>query len=257
MGGLFCLAMTRLLERARRMSLNEACPQARVLSLGRWAGDVRLSAPGLMPQRTGMDDGSEQQSLQLPLLGEFNQRNAAQAALAVAGDRWQDVLPALQQAPVVPGRSNGGSRDCSVFVDYAHTPQALHAVLSALRQAFPQQQLIAVAGCGGDRDVAKRPAMGAALRLADIAFITTDNPRSEAPSQIAADMLRDCDPELIAWNGDAATVHDAACGLFMIADKQFVLHSLQSAIGSGYDQQQSSWFVAKVTKRSKCWRAGH
>ena len=136
--------------------------------------------------------------LSLPMPGEYNRRNAAQALLAVAGDGWRDRIAAFATMPVIRGRLEEVAP--GIFVDYAHTPQALHAVLSALRAAYPEHGLIAVAGCGGDRDVAKRPAMGAALRLADIALITTDNPRSESPAQIAADMVRDLDPELIAWS---------------------------------------------------------
>jgi UDP-N-acetylmuramyl-tripeptide synthetase len=77
----------------------------------------------------------------------------------------------------------------TVFVDYAHTPDALQNVLAALRQVGPRR-LICLFGCGGDRDRAKRPLMGAiAGRLADVCLVTSDNPRSEDPEAIIAEIL--------------------------------------------------------------------
>ncbi len=116
-------------------------------------------------------------------------------ALGLATATGCDAEPAVAVLPRlrgVPGRieligySAGGG---SVYVDYAHTPDALEAVLTALR-AHTQQRLFVVFGCGGDRDRGKRPEMGAiAGRLADVPIVTDDNPRGEDPAAIRRAVL--------------------------------------------------------------------
>jgi UDP-N-acetylmuramoyl-L-alanyl-D-glutamate--2,6-diaminopimelate ligase len=134
-------------------------------------------------------------SLRLPLVGEFNVANAeAAAALALAAQLpWEAVVAGLTAPVVVPGRLEPVPTDqgFSVFVDYAHTPDALERVLAALRAVLPASgRIIAVFGAGGDRDRGKRPLMGAAVAAgADLAFLTSDNPRSEDPAAIAHDVL--------------------------------------------------------------------
>jgi len=100
------------------------------------------------------------------------------------------AIDALADAPQVPGRLERvpSRRNFQVFVDYAHTDDALKNVLQTLRDAGPAR-LIAVFGCGGDRDRAKRPLMAAAGEaLADIVILTSDNPRSENPEDILSEM---------------------------------------------------------------------
>jgi UDP-N-acetylmuramoyl-L-alanyl-D-glutamate--2,6-diaminopimelate ligase len=127
-----------------------------------------------------------------PYIGRFNVENCA-AALAAsigAGIKPRDAVRALADAPQVPGRmENVGSRDgASVFVDYAHTPDALKNACAALRELNPRK-LITVFGCGGDRDAGKRPLMGAAaMEGSDLCIITSDNPRSENPITIIQDI---------------------------------------------------------------------
>ncbi len=98
----------------------------------------------------------------------------------------------MAACPGVPGRLErvpGPGLDLTAFVDYSHKPGAVEAVLRSLR-AVTQEKLIIVLGCGGDRDRAKRPMMGAAAAsLADVAILTNDNPRSEDPLAILAAML--------------------------------------------------------------------
>lgn len=131
--------------------------------------------------------------VRLPIIGRFNVYNAT-AALAVAHSldlNFRESIRHLAEAPQVPGRLEliGPNLPFRVFVDYAHTPDALDNVLSALRALQPRR-LITVFGCGGDRDRAKRPLMGAAAgRHSDVCIVTSDNPRGEQPDAIIRDIL--------------------------------------------------------------------
>ena len=123
-----------------------------------------------------------------PLIGRFNVYNllAAIAAASACGIRPRDAVAALADAPQVPGRMEniGNAGGTTVFVDYAHTPDALENACRTLRELSPRR-LITVFGCGGDRDKTKRPLMAAAAaRHSDACVITSDNPRSEDPLAI-------------------------------------------------------------------------
>jgi UDP-N-acetylmuramyl-tripeptide synthetase len=126
-------------------------------------------------------------------LGRFNLANALGVAgcLVAYGVPFREALAALEELPPVPGRMEQVGERPLVVVDYAHTPDALEKVLQALRPVSEERggRLIAVFGAGGDRDPAKRPVMGAVVaRLADYALVTSDNPRSEDPRRIIADI---------------------------------------------------------------------
>src|SRR6266516_592018 len=130
--------------------------------------------------------------VRLPLIGRFNVGNsvAALAAANALGINLRNAVLSLAKAPQVPGRLElvPARRQFQVFVDYAHTPDALGNVLKTLRELEPQR-LIAVFGCGGDRDRQKRPLMAEmADRLADYSIITSDNPRKEDPNAIIAEV---------------------------------------------------------------------
>jgi len=132
----------------------------------------------------------------LSLMGRFNLNNAL-AAFAAAGSLGipvELIANALSEMKCVPGRLERiGKRN--VFVDYAHTDDALQNVLSALREITPGR-LVVVFGCGGNRDQGKRRKMGeVAARLADYSVITNDNPRREIPEKIAADIASGFDSE--------------------------------------------------------------
>jgi len=135
--------------------------------------------------------GDAQASLRLP--GRFNVSNALAAigscgALGIDPQLMVDVLADMR---TVPGRLEEieNNRGLKVYVDYAHTPDALQNVLGMLRE-FAEGRIIVVFGCGGDRDKAKRSQMGAAAAsLADYTVITNDNPRSEEPGDIAKEIL--------------------------------------------------------------------
>ena len=143
--------------------------------------------------------------IESPLLGEFNAYNllAALAALLALGEPFADILERLSRVRAAPGRLEvfRGSDDGPVaIVDYAHTPDGLEQALRAIR-GLPAirgsglhrengGQVLCVFGCGGDRDVGKRPMMGAiAESLADRVLVTSDNPRGEAPSAIIHQIL--------------------------------------------------------------------
>ncbi len=130
--------------------------------------------------------------VRVPLIGRFNVANsmAALAAANALGVNLRDAILSLARSPQVPGRLEmvPAKRQFQVFVDYAHTPDALLNVLKTLRELQPRK-LIVVFGCGGDRDRQKRPLMGrAAEQFADHAIITSDNPRKEDPDAITAEV---------------------------------------------------------------------
>jgi UDP-N-acetylmuramoyl-L-alanyl-D-glutamate--2,6-diaminopimelate ligase len=144
-------------------------------------------------------------SVQLPLPGRFNVANAlgAWAAARALGAAPSVLADALGSSARVPGRFEPvlEGQEFAVLVDYAHTPDSLENVLRAARE-LASGRVIAVFGAGGDRDRGKRPLMGSiAARLADVCLVTSDNPRSEDPSAIIA--------EILAGAGEAAHVeHD-------------------------------------------------
>ncbi len=135
-------------------------------------------------------------SVCLPLLGKHNVYNAV-AAIGVAltyGMQWDEIQEKLETLPVIPGRLEGipNNRGVSIFIDYAHTEDALIQALSALRQIVPNR-LFVLLGCGGNRDRQKRGKMGGvATTLADFAIFTTDNPRHEPPQQILGEIVAGC-----------------------------------------------------------------
>jgi UDP-N-acetylmuramoyl-L-alanyl-D-glutamate--2,6-diaminopimelate ligase len=135
-------------------------------------------------------------TLESPLIGRFNAANllGSLATLLASDVGLEQSVAALHKVEPVPGRTEryGGGRAPLVIVDYAHTPDALEKVLDSLRAAAGSRaRLYCVFGCGGDRDRGKRPLMGeAASRHADRVIITSDNPRSEDPAAIIAQIAR-------------------------------------------------------------------
>jgi UDP-N-acetylmuramoyl-L-alanyl-D-glutamate--2,6-diaminopimelate ligase len=129
--------------------------------------------------------------VRVPLIGRFNVANsmAALAAVSSMGISLRDAVLSLGRSPQVPGRLEAvpAKRQFQIFVDYAHTPDALLNVLKTARELSPRK-LIVVFGCGGDRDKQKRPLMGrVADENADFSIITSDNPRKEDPDAIIAE----------------------------------------------------------------------
>jgi UDP-N-acetylmuramoyl-L-alanyl-D-glutamate--2,6-diaminopimelate ligase len=181
----------------------EACARRdiEVIGVAQYAGDAGLKITGRRLDETGQDvlfrwQGQPVQA-RLPLIGAFQAINVLTAAgLAIAAGEDPDaVFSVLPRLTGVRGRMQlAGRRDngAPVFVDYAHTPDALETALKALRPHV-LGRLVVVFGAGGDRDRGKRPLMGkAAAEFADVLFVTDDNPRSEDPAVIRAAILQGC-----------------------------------------------------------------
>jgi UDP-N-acetylmuramoyl-L-alanyl-D-glutamate--2,6-diaminopimelate ligase len=152
--------------------------------------DVRLDGPHT---RFILDRAGRKTEWHTALWGRFNAFNAAIAAVTglELGLEFGAVREGILRMARVPGRMEGfvSKRGVRVVVDYAHTPDALDNVLAALR-GFTAGRVIAVFGCGGDRDRAKRPEMGRiAASGSDRVFVTSDNPRTEDPDAILTDIL--------------------------------------------------------------------
>jgi UDP-N-acetylmuramoyl-L-alanyl-D-glutamate--2,6-diaminopimelate ligase len=161
------------------------------------------------------------------LIGAFNAANllGVLGVLLVSGVTLEPALAFLAQVEAPPGRMQrlGGDGSPLVVVDYAHTPDALAKVLSALRACVgPGGELVCLFGCGGDRDRGKRPEMGrVAARLADRVIVTSDNPRSEDPEAIASDIvhgIRDTGNRRYAVDLDRANAIATAIGEATAAD---------------------------------------
>ncbi|WP_309646002.1 UDP-N-acetylmuramoyl-L-alanyl-D-glutamate--2,6-diaminopimelate ligase [Phenylobacterium sp.] len=173
--------------------------------------------------------------VRLPLVGGYQASNVLVAAglCIAAGEHPALVMSALETLEGAPGRLQhigAGPRGGEAYVDYAHTPDGLETVLQALRPHV-QGRLIVVFGAGGDRDKAKRPLMGAAAaNNADIAIVTDDNPRSEDPADIRAQVLAGAPGAREV--GDRRKAIQAAVALMTAGDVLVVA-------GKGHEQTQT------------------
>ena len=131
--------------------------------------------------------------VKIPVLGKFSVYNvmSAMAALRLLGFDFEDILAALHSIEPVSGRAQILKLDqnFTVMIDYAHTPDALENLLSAMRDTH-NGRIVTLFGCGGDRDREKRPVMGEVVtNFSDYIYVTSDNPRTEDPVQIVTDIL--------------------------------------------------------------------
>jgi UDP-N-acetylmuramoyl-L-alanyl-D-glutamate--2,6-diaminopimelate ligase len=167
-----------------------------VITVGRAGETFRLLSDEIdgFAQTLVIEHEGKRHEVRLPLVGGFQASNALVAAgLCLAtGGQADDVLPLLADLKGARGRLDlaGTAKDgAPIFIDYAHTPDALAKALDALRP-YVESRLLVVFGCGGDRDKGKRPQMGAAaVEKADVAIVTDDNPRGEEPAQIRREIL--------------------------------------------------------------------
>jgi UDP-N-acetylmuramoyl-L-alanyl-D-glutamate--2,6-diaminopimelate ligase len=191
----------------------------RVMSVGEAGQAIKLLGrqADLAGQRLDVRVFGARYDIHLPLAGDFQASNALIAAglCIAAGEAPETVMGALESLRGAPGRLQSvgrSTRGAAAYVDYAHTPDGLETVLSALR-GHVTGRLVVVFGAGGDRDRGKRPLMGAvAARLADMAIVTDDNPRSEVPAAIRAEIMAGA-PGLIEIPGRAEAIRAAAAGL--------------------------------------------
>ena len=182
--------------------------------------NVKPHANGL---RVVLTANGAQYDLDLPLVGAFQAENALVAAgiVIASGEAADDVLPLLEKLSPIPGRMERAASfsGASIYVDYAHTPDAVAMALKALRP-HTKGRLVAIIGAGGDRDMQKRVLMGvAAAENADIVIVTDDNPRTEDPAVIRRQVLEGC--------SDATEIGDRrkaiAAGAAMLEDGDVLL----------------------------------
>jgi UDP-N-acetylmuramoyl-L-alanyl-D-glutamate--2,6-diaminopimelate ligase len=154
-------------------------------------GNEFIAAVRAAPGEMDIESSWGRATAKLNQLGRFNMANAlgVLGCLVAYGLRFDEAVTLIGKLPAVPGRMEQVGDQPLVVVDYAHTPDALEKVLQALRPIAAQRggKLVAVFGAGGERDNAKRPVMGTVVaRLTDRAIVTSDNPRSEDPLRIIA-----------------------------------------------------------------------
>lgn len=191
----------------------------RTLTYGERGNDLRLEAVEPQPdgQRLTVAVGGARRDISLPLVARFQAMNAlcALGLVTAGGEDTDRALDALGKLEGVPGRVQRVAvlpSGAGIYVDYAHTPDALETVLGALRP-HAARRLVVVFGCGGDRDPGKRPVMGdVARRLADIAFVTDDNPRSENPAEIRRQIMAAC-PDAREFASRADAIAEAVANL--------------------------------------------
>ena len=178
-----------VIERAKRAGHD-------ILTVGRKGETIRLveQVPTALGQTLILEHDAKSHRLALPLIGAYQAANVLTAAglVLATGGTWDATFSAMQRVAPVRGRleraviSRAG---VPVYIDYAHTADALEAAIAALRPHV-EGRLITVFGAGGDRDQGKRPEMGvAATRLSDVVIVTDDNPRSEDPARIRAAIM--------------------------------------------------------------------
>lgn len=167
-----------------------------VLTVGRKGETIRLveQAPSALGQSLTLEHCGKPHRLALPLIGAYQASNVLTAAglVLATGGAWDATFSAMQRVAPVRGRLERAVISRSgvpVYIDYAHTPDALEAAIAALRPHV-EGRLIIVFGAGGDRDQGKRPEMGAvATRLSEVVIVTDDNPRTEDPALIRSAIM--------------------------------------------------------------------
>ena len=219
------------------MALIAVARGQRLISVGHGSGcDLRIMAQRFdaLGQDVRFEWKGQAHQVRLNLIGGFQAENVALAAGLVigAGESARDVMAVLPQLSGVRGRMQLAAtrkNGASVFVDYAHTPDALQTALRALRPHV-MGRIIVVFGAGGDRDTTKRPLMGAAARAnADVLYVTDDNPRSEDPALIRSAIMAACP--------DANEVGDRAEAILRAVDALLPGDALLVA-GKGHESGQ-------------------
>lgn len=177
------------------------------------------------------------------LVGHFNVSNvlAIIGCLLARGIDWKAAIDVVETLAAVPGRMQqlGGQDAPLVVIDYAHTPDALEKTIAALRPVAQERQgaLWCVFGCGGDRDPGKRPQMGKVSMLADHVVVTSDNPRSEAPAHIIAQIMQGMEEGLKNMKHAPLAVEDRA-GAILWAVRHAEKNDVILLAGKGHETTQ-------------------
>ncbi|MAW90754.1 MAG: UDP-N-acetylmuramoyl-L-alanyl-D-glutamate--2,6-diaminopimelate ligase [Altererythrobacter sp.] len=228
----------RVVDHAKKRGL-------KIMTIGEEGADIRLTGrePTQLGQSLTIEHEGAQRTIRLPLIGAYQVSNAlTSAGLALATgisasqvwdavSRLQPVRGRLERAVIAPGGA-------PIYVDYAHTPDALEAAIAALRPHV-SGRLITVFGAGGDRDHGKRAPMGqAAAKSSDLVIVTDDNPRGEDPAEIRRQVLEGA-PQAREVPGRREAIHDAIAAakpddIVLIAGKG---HETGQIIGSGESMQ--------------------
>jgi len=208
------------------------------------AGVAVLRAGGMRSKNAGtefqVETAQGNATVRTQLVGNYNVSNtlAVLGALLAKGVALKAAVDAIETLVPAPGRMQqmGGSDAPMVVIDYAHTPDALEKTLDALRQVAADRggQLWCVFGCGGDRDPGKRPQMGRIAQGADQVLVTSDNPRSEEPSSIIAQIVAGMDTSQAAR---VQTVEDRAAAI-LLAVKQAAKQDVILLAGKGHEPYQ-------------------
>ena len=212
------------------------------------AADVRARHIRSTPDgsRFTLELWDESYDVVLPLIGDFNVANALAAAAAARalGVSGASIAARIATMPQVPGRLEIVNERPTVLRDYSHTPDSLERAIAAVRP-FAAGRLIVVFGCGGDRDRGKRPEMGRiAARGADVAIVTSDNPRTEDPERILDDIetgMDDVPHERIEDRRDAiARALDLAGpdDLVLLAGKGHETYQVRGTTRLPFDERQ-------------------
>ncbi len=201
------------------------------------AADIRVSQHGAIFQLSSPFGSG---TVRTHLIGHFNVSNvlAVAGVLFARGLAWNSVIRHLESLVAVPGRMQqlGGHDGPLAVIDYAHTPDALDKALNTLRQVADVRhgQLWCVFGCGGDRDPGKRAQMGIAARAADHLVITSDNPRSEEPSAIIAQILAGTSD----MDKDRVQVIEDRANAILSAIRHAGKHDVVLVAGKGHEDYQ-------------------
>jgi UDP-N-acetylmuramoyl-L-alanyl-D-glutamate--2,6-diaminopimelate ligase len=225
--------MESYFEAKRRLFLVEPRPVAVVNVGDEYGRRLAQELPDAIP--FSGDDAGAVDGIELRLQGRFNVENALAALSAARALGIDDgsIRRGLESVRGVPGRfeSVDAGQPFHVIVDYAHKPDALEKVLRAARELAGERRMICVVGAGGDRDRGKRAVMGRlASELADLAIVTSDNPRSEDPEAIAAEIVSGADGE-VEVELDRAAAIGRAVGLAAPGDVVLI-------VGKGAEQGQ-------------------
>ncbi|MBI1300263.1 MAG: UDP-N-acetylmuramoyl-L-alanyl-D-glutamate--2,6-diaminopimelate ligase [Alphaproteobacteria bacterium] len=207
----------------------------KIICYGRDGDDIKLISAEIlgMQQKLNIEVFGKKHDIRLPLIGDFQVSNALCALGCILGiDREGLDTPSLLEnlAPVRGRLQHVSDGQRHVYVDYAHTPDALETVLKTLRP-FAKGRVICVFGCGGDRDKGKRPLMGKVVsEHSDIAILTDDNPRSENPAEIRAQVRSGMAGDVQEFDDRALAIR---AGVGMLGEGDLLL-----VAGKGHEQGQ-------------------